>query len=772
MSMDCKLLSHPGKYLRDHLIKVLEIGSSVFKQQGIFTEYENILKIILLFHDLGKASNYFQIYIKDPQNYNYNTLLKAHSEISALWAYYYIKNQLQTDLKTSSFAYIAIKKHHGDIENYRDNFIESLDEEILLKINESIDYRELNNIYSEILPKCSLSNIGFNQFYSTERKPYSISRKIENDLSAQDYLLVNYLFSILVYSDKEEAIFSSNQTHFEDTQTWKSEYIKNYKKNLPKTDNEINRIRERSFDEVENNLTMNDSIFSINLPTGAGKTLTALNAAIQLKSRNKSIKRIIYCLPFTSVIDQNASIIEEIMKTNNMTISNNSFLKHHHLVELRYTNNEDEIYKNHEAAFLIESWQSELIITTFYQFAHTFFSNRNKALKKFHALANAIIILDEIQNFPSKYWGLVNEFFQLATRQLNMKFILMSATIPLIFSEEDRCIKELAASKIGYFKSLNRIAIDLSYLKTELRIEDFANHLIEEIKDDPKKSRLIILNTIQASLDLYLFLKKNSIENLIYLSTNIIPKHRLQRIRDIKEKPTSKIIISTQLVEAGVDIDVDIIYRDMAPLDSIFQSCGRCNRNNLNQTSIVKIILLKNQNDKKYYSFIYDNVLIEASKKAFANKEIIPENSFYELSHEYYNNLKSYLSQDKSRKLIDLISKLQYNDAFRFSKNNEDEFHLFDYIETRSVFIEYDEDASKLFSNFKDMVYQNRNLSYEQSAELKSIFRQMSSYIINIPPKFIHDDKDFIHIPIEDVKANYSFDTGWKRDQDIEDYIC
>jgi len=777
--LECKLLSHPDKLLKRHLSGTLEIGLTVFRRNKLFINYEDFISAILLFHDLGKSSSYFQTYISKTGTVHEE--LKRHAEISALWFYFYSKEILNLDEKEAVLGYIIIKHHHADFNNFNKMCVASLSYDRLMDINQHINYDELKIIYEGKLDTTILSPEKFKLFLEKHTRNGNIKseRKIRRSLSINDYLFMNYCFSVLLTADKCDAIVNQNLKPVQ--RNWKRFFVDNFKKQFRISENTINYIRNSSYDEVEANIKPDIRFFSINLPTGAGKTLTVLNAALKLKDEIKS-QRIIYCLPFTSVIDQNAKIFEDVLQYNDIESSSDTLLKHHHLTELEYISNwndESRKYSAKDSEFFIEGWESEMVVTTFYQLLHTLLSNKNKSLRKFHNLTNSIIILDEVQAIPNKYWGLIKTIFKKGAELLNIHFILVTATMPLIFSEEKNEIMELAVSKADYFKALSRIRLCTEYLGKGMHIDDFKELLLDDVKRSHEKSRLIILNTVKSSLAIYSFLKENlGDENLVYLSSNIIPDERLKRILNVKENPKGKIIVSTQLVEAGVDIDMDIVYRDMAPLDSIFQACGRCNRNNSEGVAEVWLFQLQDDN-KPFHSYIYDEVLIDSTKRILTEKNFFEEKEFLSLSQQYFEKVSTYnVVESDSDSILNNISKIFVKKAFvESSDNNDPVFKLIDSFSVVSAYIETDIKAKDIYTDYRKILEADYDDPFQKRIKLKTLYRKMAPYIINIPEqcarKSGYDETlgKIWFITDAIIEKHYDKETGFKRDAVIVDYI-
>ncbi len=452
-------------------------------------------------------------------------------------------------------------------------------------------------------------------------------RKLNHETT--NFIILNLLYSLLIDADKSDVIIRDISV-FKRMESISGNLVDNYKAKSTFADSPINNLREKAYIEItQSNINPDEKICSINLPTGIGKTLTSLSYALKLRESRGLKHRIIYALPFLSIIDQNSFVFETVIKENGINPDSNILLKHHHLSEIFYRKAENE-FELDEAKILIEGWNSEIIITTFVQLFHSLISNRNKSIRKFHRLANSIIILDEIQSIPVKYWMLLKNVLSHLSEMLDAYIILVTATEPLIFGKGE--IKGLA-DKDFYFKALDRISIK-PMLDKAMTISELSGCF--DFKD--KKTYLFIFNTITAARDFYNLIKDGR-RRTTYLSTQITPKERLERINKIK-KGLYKVAVSTQLVEAGVDIDFDVVVRDIAPLDSINQAAGRCNRNG-KQKGKVYIVSLSDDRGRLYSSYIYDPVLIDITRKILSNRTEIKESELLRLNDEYYKETSS-----------------------------------------------------------------------------------------------------------------------------------
>lgn len=700
--LSSNLYSHPGKLLEDHLIGVAELSQLFLeeKPETIRKNLSSICKIIALTHDIGKATKYFQEYLfadeKEKDNLKKNKE-SSHSLFSSVCAYYLSKELAQINGLYPIYAFLAVRRHHGNLRDVRDDVLfDKNDAELLHKQLDVIEEKKfmilINKLYSSGLPILLDKNIiseWIDDFTDESRKMQRYLRKIEENV--YNFINFNFIYSILLDADKSEVVVS-DKTVFKRKMLDRSDLVDSYKKIVVFPESPLNNLREKAYFEVLNqNIDLSRKIYSLNLPTGLGKTLTSFAFALKLKEKlkmkNEQCPRIIYALPYLSIIDQNSEVFEEVIKTNKIEPDTSILLKHHHLSEIFYKKEDDE-FESDEAKILIEGWNSEIIVTTFVQFFHTLISNKNKTIRKFHRLANSIIILDEIQSVPVKYWFLLKNIFKTISDMLNVYILFVTATEPLIFEREETVG---LLNKEYYFNVLDRISMK-PLLDRPMTINSLSNHF--NLSDE--KTYLFIFNTITSAKSFYNLIKNKGIP-VTYLSTHIIPKERLKRIDEIKNKKY-KVVVTTQLVEAGVDIDFDVVVRDIAPLDSINQASGRCNRNGLKKGEVY-IVELVDENGKKYASYVYDTVLLDITMKILSNRSEITEREFLTLIDHYYRETKEKKSQDKSKEVLAAITKLRYDSEdgavaisdFKLIENDRPKI---------DIFIEFDDNAQEIWRKY------------------------------------------------------------------------
>ncbi|MDR1722044.1 MAG: CRISPR-associated helicase Cas3', partial [Methanobrevibacter sp.] len=692
-----------------------------------------------------------------------------------------------------ALGYLIVIRHHGNLKSVRGSDATTDEIENLKENFEDLEVQveDLKNIkdssFADFYKKYDIDIQDFLDNYADLKKKIRKDlRKLTISKDISNYLILNLLYSGLLDGDKLDA----SETTLVERKDISKDIVDDFKEKNFKNHDGINKIREDAYVEVINNIEKfdidNNKIFSLELPTGCGKTLTAFSTALKLRDRIKNefnfTPRIIYSLPFLSIIDQNESVIREILEEANLKGSD-FLLKHNYMSDMNYKlSDELETYDSNSSQLLTEGWYSEIIVTTFIQLFYTLFSKKNKSIRKFHNIANSIILLDEVQSIPYKFWSVINKMLSEISNKFNIWIILMTATQPLIFKENEEIIP-LIDNKEEYFSRFNRVKFNFNF--EEKSFEEFKNQAVKIINENPDKDIMFVLNTIKTSRELYEHIKDNfyhddfeidyngivKFENntdLIYLSTNIIPKHRLNKINHIKESKNRKIIITTQLIEAGVDISVDIIYRDLAPLDSIIQTAGRCNRNYSDVLGEVNVINLVNEKNRSFGSFVYTNRLLQPTKGAVGKRDSIDEKDFNHFGEKYYNLVLEYGSQEKSDILLDILNKLDYD---KISSN----FQLLDNksIPKIDVFVNIDEESNKIWEDFTQL--QDIKNSFERKNKFLKIKSKFYNYVVSINNKdfgrtvLFNDWLGFIDD--YDVDSKYNIETGFIYGEDEEVFI-
>ncbi|MDR0676206.1 MAG: CRISPR-associated helicase Cas3' [Elusimicrobiota bacterium] len=700
------LISHPKennipeKLLTEHLSNVAENIKNILENLELnltLISKKELIDLgfnIGLFHDIGKATTFFQNYIYGKMN---KCDITNHSLLSAFIAYFFVKDKV----KSKIFAFIVykiIKKHHGNLENLailgeKDTIYkyEGIFEKQKKDIKTSKNFDELKCFYEKYdinFDKFLELDINFfNEFKSivSDSDEYLYEFENNDEKSIELFFIENLLFSCLIDTDKMDAARLLSEKYFENNLQELNvnpiNYIKSQikKSELDKNIISLNKLRNEFLEEIKNNNEINkqNHFYTITAPTGIGKTFGCMIFADKLKKQLKNGNcRIIYCLPYTSIIDQNFDEFLKILRFNLKNFDEKPtkyILKHHHLTEniIENRNKKDKDNDNEYIAYkdylddklFVESWQSSLIVTTFVQFFHSIISARNRQLKKLHNIFNSIIILDEVQNIEPKIYKFLQKVFNVLAEKFNIYFLFITATQPEILDKNKKIIEIIDRDKYMTDDVFNRVKLNVNLKNIEK--EDFVKNFKQKFKYE---NSLIVMNTKKTVQYIYRELK-NYYGKLDYkvvcLTTNLIPKDRKLKIEEIKTDLRNHekiIVVSTQMIEAGVDVSFKYVVRNIGPIDSIIQVAGRCNRN-YEYGELGGVMDLVNVREYNIYGqYILEKVEFILKKQNYESKEfnLLAEQYFKSLNFEHEN--KEYLEAlcsldynyiDKNFKLID-----------------------------------------------------------------------------------------------------------------------
>lgn len=774
--MSSPLLSHPDQELKDHLLGVQQLANHFWGDRQVSVWESGLLKGLLTItafaHDFGKSTKYFQRYITDP-----NLGLKkggpyaSHALLSAVVGYFMAKEYLGKHPragKLSFFVYIAIKRHHGNLHDISDEYasFSDRDRDLLLTQIPAIDYDSLQESWRQLIHKLPpplnqwppfskkmleswidsfkgelrqirkawFQNISrTTPLFGEERQYVANAEEDADDL--QDYFQFLFLYSLLLDADKNQVGVKKYPPAY--SQSLAGNLVDNFKERKNWLPAGINSLREEAYREIAGNLPLTDQgkIFSITLPTGLGKTLAAYNFAFKLREKRLQERgaapKIIYALPFLTVIDQNYQVLTDILGEEGVLTGHHVLTKHHHLTDPKFNvrMDSDELnYQPNAAKLLIEGWASEIVVTTFIQLFETLIGWRNSSLRRFHRLAHAIIIIDEIQAIPVPYWTLAQKALEFLTNHMSTDIILVTATQPKIFTGSSGALELARPEK--YFARMDRVKMEINLSRRT--VQEFVHgELQEQLLANPNKSFLFILNTISSAKELYRQIERITDEPVGFLSTGVIMKQRRSRIAEIQKK-VYRLVVSTQLVEAGVDIDFDIVYRDLAPMDSINQAAGRCNRHALG-AGIVRIINLVSDNEKRrpFAHMIYDNVALDITTQILQNRKTIGEREFLHFIDLYFAQARSKTISTESHQLLKAIKQL----CFFSDDDTKTSISSFQLIKEKglrgNVFVELDQEAKELWDQYGDIL--NIKDFYHRQEKFISIKKAFYDYVISIP---------------------------------------
>lgn len=692
------------QFLLEHLLNV----TSKSKILGATVKLENSCQLIGLFHDFGKKEDKFQCYIRGEytgsvdhssaggiilgyienqvyERYNIGGFLESNSAKHSIWNLY------------GEIIKYPILAHHGLYDIIDNNFNYRTGLRLNLNKDDEYDFIKRNIGFLDLLNQeyIKLNNKsiydlyfeGFREFIQVYKIIRAIAFETNSNSSRDDKILrmkslnfyygalVRLLLSILKDADIYD---SSNYYRGNRDKTYSQEELNSiwnkmgqsieslYDKFNEKNDkSELDMIRTNLANDVYDfSRRYNKGAFKLDMPVGAGKTYAGLRYAIGNANQFQKT-RIFYSTAFLSVLEQNASSIREVL-------GDKYILEHHSNIIQDYEGDEEGVDQNdyEVTEYLKESWESPVILTTLVQLSNTMFKQRASNIRRFSKLINSVIIIDEIQSLPTKAIFNFNLMTNFLTHIMNCTIVHSTATSPSFDNREalsypciygnnaggSSIIKPIGTpevfSRVDYYSLLGRKQ------DKNLNNEELVEHIKMQLQEE--MSALIVLNTKRAVANLYESLIKDTefADNgvtIIYLTTNQCPKHRLDIITNIKERLRNirdsrekrKIIcVSTKLVEAGVDIDFDVVYRSLAGIDSIIQCGGRCNREG-KKSSKGKLFIFKYEDENLSYlpEIRKQREASETALKLISNEGLNDGKIYIENACDYYFQ-KLYLNEE------------------------------------------------------------------------------------------------------------------------------
>lgn len=585
--------------------------------EGIKLFYSLIVNVII-FHDYGKINPRFQsIKMK-------NTLKKwividclegtNHSMLSAAiyLDYFYEKIQeipLSKDEKNIIHVFMlanayVITRHHGNLSGFEAFLEEFQQNRQLADIFSCMNQGVFTEVYHG--PFCKKGLHSVNMPMQNKRKYDSFSEKQSSHAGLYTY--IRFLFSVLVSCDyyatseydngiEMSAFGTIENTEFA-TQYEQSERVKQIRRLNPEScvddKKDINILRNRMFYEAEQTLLKNKdtNIAFIEAPTGAGKSNLAMNCSLKLLDKN--INKIFYVYPFNTLVEQNYDTLEKIYGQTDIFKSIaviNSITPIPLNGTRKFWENLDmeENEKFYQKALLDRQFLNyPFILTTHVNLFQIMFGCEREAAISFYQLAGSVVVLDEIQSYKNVLWTEIMMFLQCYSRLLNMKIIIMSATLPkldMLTGNHENVVNLIENSEKYFqdarFKKRVALSYELLYQDKKTEMEELYAHVLGQAQ----KGRKILMEFITktSAEKFYHMLTESGREDLqIFCMTgddNQIDRKRILREMDTADKDKAVILVATQVVEAGIDIDMDIGYKDISKLDSEEQFIGRINRN-------------------------------------------------------------------------------------------------------------------------------------------------------------------------------------------------
>lgn len=566
------------------------------------------------FHDAGKYSEIFQEYIKQGEDSPLRRGDVNHATAGGL-----LINKLAPGSLLSEMLQIAIYSHHGlyDCINLSSG-------EALIEKRQSAEYQTREGISLDLVEerfyqyadRKEIAELFIRARSSLEKLSAGImdfkKKDLKNQYGNRNFYLGMYerlLMSLLIDADRSNtANFMNVGQEVEKPDQWKEDIKKLWQSCITHLETHLSALKIRSkIDDYRKEIStacrdaayIRQNLYRLTLPTGSGKTLSVLRFALHHAMEFKK-QRILYVAPFNSILEQNAKVIRDALGQPEIVLE-------HHCNVIPET---EEAQKKYDR--LTENWLSPVVATTAVQFLNTLFSAKTGSVRRMHSLCNSIVIFDEIQALPVKTISLFNLAVNFLTTFCNTTVILCSATQPVFDKLPcNRLLppKELIEDYIRYDKAFRRVTMfDRTGLNPGgLSIEELGSFVLEHFPSE--QQMLVIVNTKSCARKLYDYLKKQNLpdQTLYHLSTNMCALHRRdvldkvgERLEDEKN-PKPVICISTQLIEAGVDLSFRCVIRSLAGLDNIIQAAGRCNRHGSQDNGNVYIVKMSPEAEKVSY---------------------------------------------------------------------------------------------------------------------------------------------------------------------------
>ena len=802
-----------------HCLLVLKYYNQLLNQFGIEDIYDNLLndidstfdktkfkcyfEKIILFHDIGKLTKNFQAKL------NGENKSETHSDKSFyLIIYELLLQHKQKKINSKEYFLLfilsyAVLKHHGSLNNILEDIAKMTFSRNSAKISEIESSMNLQ-LDKEILEL--MENKAFWEKWDSKENRQLFKKLSEKSLSL--FILTKLFYSLLVTSDyyatlefMEGRLFAFDvldnnsidviYKNFHCTKNINNFNnfnvdINNGKTNLKQIDicniNNLNELRSKLNVEAEDNLSkmlnnnLDNNVFFLNIPTGGGKTNISLRLALQIMKQKENIRKLFYVFPFINIIEQSYGSLEKFIGSDNMTRLDSRYID---------PKTSDDYDKNALYANYIDSlfFNKKVLFTSHVKFFDLFFRNDKNTNYNFFQLANSVVIIDEIQAYNDKVWTEISHLLKDISKFMNTYFIVMSATLPEIgklsnaqFNEDlsvdvkdEDIIGKLSNAQFNYVfddgftkKILKHKCFERNIIKP---IDKEKKDIVKEIKNENNRNKiLIVFNTVKDSREFYEKINNDkSFEGYekYLLNSTILDCRRKDILEECKKEDNKKIIlVSTQSVEAGVDIDFDVGFRAYAPWDSIIQVAGRVNRNN-KKKSICDVFVFKDKDYKEVYRDDVKAGITKNKENEFFEKMSIKE---VELLPEFY------------KEIIGNINNVNKNPFIKSSAGNvadmknlffdiiDKEIHLIEG-ETLSLYIPIDDKANNLWDDYKKLFEDEK--CFDNIIKIKNKRKELQQYSINIFDAYTSKGK-LSNILREEINYGYYYCENWNKYYSVE----
>jgi CRISPR-associated endonuclease/helicase Cas3 len=700
-----RIESHPGRPLEDHLLKTACLAEKLAAHY--LGRVPANLRAACLLHDVAKAHAKFQERLKGRGRF-------PHAEPSA-----YIALGLSRDIMLAE----VIRCHHTHINN---NFINDFwCNTNYLEIKRALVEVPLWPGSEVVTGKLCTGLTDWQHMLQSGEEWDDLLEEMEDEtsLDINSWLDFKLLYSLLITADRLDAVSGGADGIIIPTLNIPGNVIEKHLKKLKTTPLSPwrDQLRNAVLENAEKTIS-GPGVYTLTLPTGAGKTLLGLDIAINI-TRKECKRGIIYILPFITIVEQNSEVAESIFPV---------VQEDHHLA---YESAEEDMDILQRFVSLFRYWNEPVVVSTFAKLWDVLYSPRSNDSMSFHRLVNSVVLLDEPQSIPARYWKGFGNTLELIASRMNTTFILITATQPGIARGKEIAPKNINIPRRRYL---------VTYLKKPVNIDQMLDTLLE--RGLAGRSAMVVANTRRAALKILFSAREKKIfaQTPFFLSGWVTPADRKKVMKQIKEREKeqmSRHLVSTQVVEAGVDLDFEIVARDIAPLDSLIQVAGRCNRHMSGREGEVYIFENVDDEGKKYVSMVYDPILTNFTREVllkYQNGDVV---TFSELDVPVL--LKDYYS-----KLVDALEERGPWFDIQRGKWGEN-YSLFDEpVYESTVFIDRT-------GEIKSIINELSNLSnkFEDKDNRRQFWKKIQEHSISVPDKeleqwynaagsFIYDDEE------------------------------
>jgi CRISPR-associated endonuclease/helicase Cas3 len=744
--------------VESHLLEVKDLAESFGEKLGV----KHLAGLAGMLHDLGKYSDEFKEYILKAVN-NPAAPPKRGSVDHSTAGGKLLYELYHTGSKVNPYKGLAaevvgnaIISHHSYLQDF---LSPDLDSNYLKRVQD----KELTE-YSTAKQNFFKQVMSEGDFYkyvdqaAVELEKYLSKEPVEN-WGRQLMFLTKFIFSSLIDADRTNTrLFEENKK--DDSLKKQEELFEVYYERLmekihsfkdhPSANTPINRLRTEMSDQCDQFAENPSGIYTLSIPTGGGKTLASLRYALKHANLYHK-KRIIYVVPYTTIIEQNAEEVRKIL------LDDDNILEHHsNVIEDENVNDESQSGRmnvHQKLKLAKDNWDSPIIFTTMVQFLNVFYAKGSRNIRRLHNLSESVIIFDEVQKVPISCVSLFNLALNFLKTYAHSSIVLCTATQPALdFVEHKLEINtdaEMISSLDHVIEAFKRVEIIDQATNETINNEELSNFIGTKIEE--VQSVLVILNTKSVVKNLYQLLKEKEIGIPIYhLSTAMCAAHRnkiLDNIRQHLKKGNKIICISTQLIEAGVDISFECVIRSLAGLDSIAQAAGRCNRHGEKEIQNVYLIDHEEENlvhlkEIKVGKQVTRKILIDMKRDRTSHGgDLFSKQAMERYFKEYYTELSTnlnYFIPELKKEMTELLTATKnissYHQAYCHKegknfplflvnsyKTAAEHFYVIDN-NTTSVIVPYEEG--------KDIIAElNGNGSIE---DLTSLLRKVQQYTINL----------------------------------------